>query len=169
MVGGVLLRSAVLVAQEPQIFREISIQPFGAITLGEVFSQRDSLGDQLAENVFLLPAGFGGTAGIAVVLDRSDQVVALVFEYTSAANLSEMVAEYRQLLGRPRLDQRDGAEACVLWEDAVTRFEIFEGPFKDQRVVASMMIDRAAMTLSNACALEDFIELGIGQSGGGGG
>jgi hypothetical protein len=151
-------------AQQSEIFREVSIQPFGMIRLGEAFSQKDSLGAQLAENVFLLPSGFGGTAGIAVVLDPDELVAGLVFEYDAGTDLVEMVAEYRAMLGEPLVNEAAADGTCVLWQDRATRFEIYEGRFRDQDVVASMMIDLGSMTLDQACALRRFMQLGIGRS-----
>ncbi|MEK9502588.1 hypothetical protein WI372_16460 [Gemmatimonadota bacterium DH-20] len=153
-------------AQEAEIFREVNIGPFGVIVLGEAFPQRHSLGTKLADNVFLLPAGFGGTSGIAVVLDRRSRVAALVFEYSGTQDLDDMVSVYRELLGSPLIEHRLGGETCVLWEDPVTRFEIFEGAVVGKRVLTSMMIDRASVTVGETCALRELIQLGIGQKGG---
>ncbi|MEM7417485.1 MAG: hypothetical protein AAF389_18490 [Gemmatimonadota bacterium] len=160
----VALVAAPLSGQETTIFREIQIAPYGTISLGEPFVQADVLGRQLAEDVYLLPPGFGGTLGIAVSLDADDRVAALIFEYAHDFDFSGAVEGYRADLGEPSVlsvgDARDSADttACVVWEDAQTRFEMYR---RGDQQFLSMMSERRVIEGRDECIIPALIQTGI--------
>ena len=149
-----------------EIFREISIRPYGSITLGAPFGQRDSLATELAPNVFALPPGFGGTNSIVVVLSSSGDVFALIFEYGADREFEAMLADYATSLGEPdavpilkRTDAPVGGEVCALWEDDRTRFEIFETVGGDMPVLLSAMLDRTQSFPAGRCQIPRLLDL----------
>ena len=108
----VLCTAAPSRAQEA-IFRAISVQPFGSISLGEPYEQAGRLGEEIRPGVFELPPDFGGTDAIFVVLSDAGVVSSLVFQYppteavTDAGTLTDAVTDTGH--GRGRGHGRDRA------------------------------------------------------------
>jgi hypothetical protein len=147
-------------AQTRDIFREISIEPYGSVGLGTAFSQADSLGQRIAPDVYVLPPGFGGTRGIAVVLDSDATVQALIFEYGPSETFDGLVDHYTAALGTPAntLVTNNTAQApvdylCTFWEDALTRFEVVLRPLGDSGELYSVMHDRDRPVGPDSCAI----------------
>jgi len=162
----VALLPVVAEAQDPAIFREISIAPYGAIELGRPFTQVDSISREIAENVYLLPPGFGGTLGIAVSLAPEGTVNALIFEYAEDYDFGAAVEGYRDDFGEPDFMGIEEAPStapgaskeCVYWEDPETRFELYR---HGSDHYLSMMLDRGASEEDGRCLLARVVDASV--------
>ena len=141
MIFSVLLLCAPLqVARAQQglaktpIFRYISIEPYGKIRLGEPFAQRDALGKLVAPQTFELrdPDGkrttFGDTQAIRIVVDSTNRVRAMIFQYLAFKDFEAAKAEYLASLG-PASSRivKDSANAVLerlSWHDGATGFTL---------------------------------------------
>jgi hypothetical protein len=116
--------------EEPgRIFRTVDIAPFGWITLGQPFAQRDAIGEQVADTVYQLPPGLGDTETILVHVDSANVVAAMTFVYRDGKSFEGARAIYALELGAPdrseEVDAEGGHVTRLRWEDGITCFELF--------------------------------------------
>ena len=123
------------------IFREIQIGG-GVIQLGLPLPSGVPA-PEAGDTVVALPARLiGGAKAIRVHLTPDGVVRRLWFEYAAGADHEAMIAEYRDMLGEPRLEPfRAGRRA--IWEDARTRFELIRDPERSAGTVYSVLSDLA--------------------------
>ena len=127
------------------IFRTISIQPYGTITLGAPFTQRDEIGAPVGPQTYrLVPSGFADTDSILVRMGSDGTVEQIRFVYLPGKDYMAALTEYRASLGSPAHEaaSRDGGAQLdrVIWQDGKTQFEL-------QRVVAAGSPDRVAASV----------------------
>jgi hypothetical protein len=127
------------------IFRTISIQPYGTITLGAPFTQRDEIGATVGPQTYrLVPSGFADTDSILVQMGGDGTVEQIRFVYLPGKDYTAAVTEYRASLGSPAhqsSSQEEGAQFDrVIWQDGKTQFEL-------QRVLAAGTPDRVVASV----------------------
>lgn len=139
-------------AASQALFREISIQPFGTVSLSADFAQRHTNAAPLGSGLYVLNAprgSFGDTDSILVHVDGDNRVTALDFVYQAGKDFAAALAAYDGSLGAPAsrtvIDSAGGQVERATWEDARTRFELarFSTAGRPSRVV-SRMVDRTA-------------------------
>ena len=102
------------------IFRYVSIPPYGKIELGNNISQFKSYVELKDGHYFLKEKYFGGAKSIELLKNQKGKIVAMIFEYDKNVKLESQISDY-SYLGKPFF-----VEKIATWNDGKTRFELFE-------------------------------------------